>query len=137
MPRPLVNGHNDPLHLQQLRLPRVDTDFRDFPLSRNEQMPLRSIDQTRLQNAAILTPLPADNANDFARWLSLDIRRRANRCGFLFEHISGILLVVLQNDLTRSGPLFFRQQFQSNDIAVHRSVEAISTLDQNLILEMR
>lgn len=128
MPRPLIDGHNNALRFQQLRLSRVDTNFGDFPFGRNEQMPLRTVDQAGLQNAAILTPFPADDANDFAGRLALHIGRRGGRCGLLVEHVAGIVLVVLENDFARSGPFVFGEEFEGDNVSVHGSIEAIATL---------
>lgn len=132
MPRPLIDRDNDALHLQQFRLARVDTHLRHFSFGRNEQMPLGSCTEARLQNAAVLTPLATNDADNAPGWLALDIGRRDDG-RLLVKHVARILLIILQDDLTRSPPLVFGQQFQCDDVTVYGAIKAVTSLDENLI----
>lgn len=133
IPRPRIDRDNDALTLQRLRLAGLNADLRDLSFGWNENVSRGPSNRVHLQNSTILTPFAANDSDYFARWSSFRDRNLVGGSQFyLLKNVTGIILIVLQNQFARYFPLILAEQFDSNDVAVDGSIQSLVSLEQNL-----
>lgn len=135
--RPRVDRDDNPLIVQLRRLACLNPNSRDFSFSRNENVASRSLEDVRLDNAAVLTPLASDDADDFSGRLSVVffaffVEQRLG-CLFMVNRVIGrIDSLVFENDFARRYPVLLGKNFNRDDVAIDGSVEGCTTLQKNL-----
>lgn len=136
MTRPRVDRDDYPLIVQLRRLSSLDSHSWDFPFSGNENVTSGALEDVRLDDSAVLSPLASDDADNLSGRLpvvhvAFFVQQRFG-CLLVINRVIGrIGCLVFQNYFTRRNPLLFRQNFNSDDVTVDGSIKGCATLQKN------
>lgn len=128
MTRPRVNRDDYSLVVELHRLSGLNPNPWDFPFSGNENVASGSLEDVRLNDSAILSPLASDDADDLSGWLTVVnfaflVQQRLGRLLVVNRVISRVGRLVFENDFARRDPLLLRKNFNSDDVTVDGSIE--------------